>query len=461
MNLSSFPRHPEWYTNEGLDDITRRGRPPAAMRQVPLPTAVADIVKEWADRRISTAQPSPSDKRLVEDNLRLLVGLATGDEYSARGYRVYWTTSPLDNWVQYFGQYLSQKRQLFDTTQERPLPIGGQRAIRAGESFRITQVLTFTSDEEASTWWNLGPKVTDLVGATPLLELNLPPSVKNLVLEGWMRTAVLMHQSGDLFTNTMPWRAQGAIIEQVAQSGASSLVAFSGDLSFSWVPDVPALSAYSCATREVLAYVKGAVDPIAALMAPVMQFTSLLWIYEGLIVVCQKPVAMDVDAENRLHGFKQPAPSHRLQPAVRWPNGDGFAYYHGQFVRPGVALKPLEEITSGNWGYATPVERRVIAERMTSEELFHFLNRIECPFRRLDSDVDGSGQPRSLFLFVETRDGEGVRDDEGVIAIVEVKCPSVGDTHYLRVPPGTKTCAEGVAWTYGMDVSRYKPDIER
>jgi hypothetical protein len=30
----------------------------------------------------------------------------------------------------------------------------------------------------------------------------------------------------------------------------------------------------------------------------------------------------------------------------------------------------------------------------------------------------------------------------------------------LRVPPGTRTAREGVAWTFGMQAKDYKPKVE-
>ncbi|MFD0851324.1 DUF6745 domain-containing protein, partial [Actinomadura adrarensis] len=33
-------------------------------------------------------------------------------------------------------------------------------------------------------------------------------------------------------------------------------------------------------------------------------------------------------------------------------------------------------------------------------------------------------------------------------------------TYYLRVPPRTRTAREGVAWTFGLDESEYRPEKE-
>jgi hypothetical protein len=43
---------------------------------------------------------------------------------------------------------------------------------------------------------------------------------------------------------------------------------------------------------------------------------------------------------------------------------------------------------------------------------------------------------------------------------VVVRCPSTGAVYWLRVPPSTKTAHEGVAWTFGLPASEYRPTTE-
>lgn len=70
----------------------------------------------------------------------------------------------------------------------------------------------------------------------------------------------------------------------------------------------------------------------------------------------------------------------------------------------------------------------------------------------LDLDRDRAGGPRRL-LSLEVGDCEP-------LVLVEVTCPSTGAVHYLRVPPATRTCAEAVAWTFGLESERYHPLAE-
>ena len=72
--------------------------------------------------------------------------------------------------------------------------------------------------------------------------------------------------------------------------------------------------------------------------------------------------------------------------------------------------------------------------------------------RVLDSDTDRSGMPRRL-LRVQVSPWDHW-------CLVEVKCPSKGDLHYLWVPPDMERCSQAVAWTFGFEVEEYQPLIE-
>jgi hypothetical protein len=63
----------------------------------------------------------------------------------------------------------------------------------------------------------------------------------------------------------------------------------------------------------------------------------------------------------------------------------------------------------------------------------------------LDNDRDPGGERKLLRV--------PLADDEPIV-VVSVHCPSTGRQYLIRVPPGTRTCREAVAWTAGFD----KPD---
>ena len=44
---------------------------------------------------------------------------------------------------------------------------------------------------------------------------------------------------------------------------------------------------------------------------------------------------------------------------------------------------------------------------------------------------------------------------------VQVKCPTTGQTYFLRVPPQIDRCDKAVAWTFGYEkVKDYQPVVE-
>jgi hypothetical protein len=69
----------------------------------------------------------------------------------------------------------------------------------------------------------------------------------------------------------------------------------------------------------------------------------------------------------------------------------------------------------------------------------------------VDSDVDAAGMPRRLLR---------VSLPAGAIAAVQVQCPSTKQIRLIRVPPGTPSCREAVAWTFRMDPRAYNPSQE-
>lgn len=72
----------------------------------------------------------------------------------------------------------------------------------------------------------------------------------------------------------------------------------------------------------------------------------------------------------------------------------------------------------------------------------------------IDQDVDRAGMPRRLLSLKV-----GLWADERW-CVVEVRCPSKGDLHYLWVPPDMERCSQAVAWTFGFDIDTYLPVLE-
>jgi hypothetical protein len=81
--------------------------------------------------------------------------------------------------------------------------------------------------------------------------------------------------------------------------------------------------------------------------------------------------------------------------------------------------------------------RRVMMERMGFDR---FIEEVDAEV--LDEDTDAGGPRKLLRVRLE--------GDEDLVC-VSVLCPSTGRQYLLRVPPSTKTCRQGVAWTAGFD----------
>lgn len=81
--------------------------------------------------------------------------------------------------------------------------------------------------------------------------------------------------------------------------------------------------------------------------------------------------------------------------------------------------------------------RRVMIERVGFEK---FIREVKAEV--LDTDQDRGGRRELLRIPLE--------NDEAIV-IVSVLCPSTGRQYLVRVPPGTRTCHQAVAWTAGFD----------
>ncbi len=91
--------------------------------------------------------------------------------------------------------------------------------------------------------------------------------------------------------------------------------------------------------------------------------------------------------------------------------------------------------------------RRVMMERFG---LVRFMKEAEATV--LDEDSDAGGKRQLLRVRIP--------NDEELVC-VSLNCPSTGRHYVLRVPPGTTTCKQAVAWTAGFDnPDDYNPIVE-
>lgn len=90
--------------------------------------------------------------------------------------------------------------------------------------------------------------------------------------------------------------------------------------------------------------------------------------------------------------------------------------------------------------------RRVLLERIGIERFMAQARAVV-----VDRDEDRGGIRRLLRVPVD-----GAED----LAFIEVHCPSTRQRYFLAVPPRTRSCREGIAWTAGLEVENYRPVVE-
>ena len=133
--------------------------------------------------------------------------------------------------------------------------------------------------------------------------------------------------------------------------------------------------------------------------------------------------------------------------ALAWPDGTRSYWIRGTQVSREIFEEP-EKVTLEQmfWEW----NPRSIQETISVLGFPRFLEKTKV--RVVDSDVDLTGMPRRL-LRVQVAPYE-------YWSLVEVKCPSKGDLHYLWVPPEMERCSQAVAWTFGFEVEDYQPLLE-
>jgi hypothetical protein len=201
------------------------------------------------------------------------------------------------------------------------------------------------------------------------------------------------------------------------------------------------------------------------------------WPHREFVMVCERPIAIRRDAAGRLHSEDSLA--------IEWPDGWGFAMWHGLRVPEDIILQP-ESITVDRIDAETNAEiRRVMIERFGMKRYVR-----EAGATVVHEDVDSSGRPRRL---LRRKMGAGL-PDMMLVDVVNSSPEPVGirgDEYFMAVPPGRKrvraykrymlcvdaqlrpmpkegpygqpqelTCHNAVASTYGVRGEEYHPEIE-
>ncbi|MET9490338.1 DUF6745 domain-containing protein [Nocardia sp. NPDC006630] len=176
-------------------------------------------------------------------------------------------------------------------------------------------------------------------------------------------------------------------------------------------------------------------DRLAGLAA-VARNAGWWWPFEQVVVLSERPVRLLRDEAGRLHAADGPA--------LVYPDGFALHAWRGMPV-PADFLANLNALTPGRIRTEENAElRRVMLE------IFGYDRYL----------AESNAEPVH-------RDETGILwriplpDDEDVAMVEVVNSTAEPDgtfnTYWLRVPPGTRTAKEGVAWTFGLTAADYEP----
>jgi hypothetical protein len=145
-------------------------------------------------------------------------------------------------------------------------------------------------------------------------------------------------------------------------------------------------------------------------------------------------------------------------PAIVTVNGTEWYYWRGTLVPEHVIMnprgtKPVEILKEEN------IEvRRAWMEAYDMTEFMEAMNP-----EVIDDDKANERMLVKLDVPKGKVQGREVEDEPFVAVKVKNSTPEPDGRYkyyFLRVPPDTKTAAEGVAWTFGMDKKEYAPTVE-
>ncbi len=179
------------------------------------------------------------------------------------------------------------------------------------------------------------------------------------------------------------------------------------------------------------------------LMAELRASCGLVLAFHGLIHLLERPLAIRLDDQGRLHAEEGPA--------LAYADGTEAWALHGIVVPQHVVREP-DRIDIGEIDAQRNAEvRRVMVERFGAERLVR-----DGGAELVHEDATGRLWRRPL---------PGAQWGEQPIVMVEVinstpEPDGSRKTYFLRVPPDTRTARAAVAWTFGMSESAYQPSRE-
>ena len=153
--------------------------------------------------------------------------------------------------------------------------------------------------------------------------------------------------------------------------------------------------------------------------------------FQGICFICDRPIKLSFNQENRLHGDGEPAIEH----------ADGYKVY----ANSGVLLpEKYGTIPTSKWNSEWLLSernaelRRVLVQGVGYNRICEELGAVE-----LDSWKEYSLLEIKNYIEV---DEWGSEDDKEPMHLLKMICPSTGHIHFLRVPPDMTSAREAITW---------------
>jgi hypothetical protein len=180
-------------------------------------------------------------------------------------------------------------------------------------------------------------------------------------------------------------------------------------------------------------------DPSLDGLRQVTRCAGWWWPYARVAIVTERPVAVHRDNLGRLH--------HGDGPALSYPDGWGLYAWRGMPI-PAEVAQQLPHLTVERIQAEENAEiRRVMLEHFGYERYLK------------DSGAAQIHQDETGVLWRLDLPG-----DEPLVMVEVLNSTPEPDgtrrTYFLRVPPGTRTAREGVAWTFGLEPDEYSPMVQ-
>jgi hypothetical protein len=167
----------------------------------------------------------------------------------------------------------------------------------------------------------------------------------------------------------------------------------------------------------------------------ICESVNYIWPNRHFVIVCARPVHIDRDEQGRLHSENRKA--------IQYPDGWGLYMWHGVRVTEKIIMHP-EKLTKKDWMDEKNIEvRRCIQEKLGERFV-----------KMLKGKTIHNGKWGTL-IEIDLKD-----DPDKVAHYVKVKDSSTKREYYLRTPPTIMDADASVAWTFGLEVETYKPEVE-